>query len=333
MVIDRQKNTGRLICELFLIGALSALVCFGQGSPSAQSTGNSPAQNPSEGQSTSPNSPNKVVLTVGNTKVTQEEMDYLINNLNPQGRQAVATQGRAPIGQQYTVMLLLSQKAADDHLDSSPNFQRQLALEKTQLLAQEEYASIQKNITVTPDEITTYYNAHKSDFEQVKVREIVVRSKPEDAKPADPGLTPADAKTRIESIQKALTAGTDPAQVTKQFGIPNVVIIEEQPNTVRRGQLLPELEKAAFELKDNQFSEPITVRQALVVLQVLQHIQPDSKDVSSDIETNLRQQKVDGVLHDLKTKTKIWMDPNYFKAPPGTSSGADQSPQGSLPSH
>src|SRR5579872_673362 len=83
MVIYRQKNTGRLICELFLTGALSALVCFGQGAPSAQTTGNSPAQNPSEGQSASPNSPNKVVLTVGNTKVTQEDMDYLINNLNP----------------------------------------------------------------------------------------------------------------------------------------------------------------------------------------------------------------------------------------------------------
>ncbi|HUZ47585.1 MAG TPA: peptidyl-prolyl cis-trans isomerase [Terriglobia bacterium] len=294
-------------------GALSGLVCFGQSTPRPSTPKGSAAQKPTATASAS--SPQKVVLTVGNVKVTRAEMDFLIQNLNPQLREAVAAHGRGALGQEYSLMILLSQKAVSDHLDASPDLRREIALQTHQTLAQAEYRDLASHISVNPEEISTFYTAHKEDFEEASIREFVVRKKAADAKADDPGLSPEAAKARLDSIRKAIVAGTAITQVAKQFDVPNAVMVEPEPRTIHRGQLLPALDKQAFELSANQFSEPVDTPNALVAIQVVSHQQPELKDVSAEIEKTLRQQKVQAALDDLKAKANIWMDPAYFKSP------------------
>ena len=324
MKISLSRPAGALF-KAGLTVALSAFVCFGQNAPrpTAKTAAKHPTSSHHSAASNSPSPTQKVVLTVGAAKVTKGEMDYIFNNLSPEARQSVATHGLSALGQEYSVMLLLSQKATSDHLDASPEFRQDLALKKNQMLAAEEYRNLETQAKVGQDEVSAYYAAHKSDFEEASVREFVVRKKAEDAKAGDPGLSPEDAKARLASIQKAVAAGTDVAQVAKQFNVPNVVVVEPEPRTVRRGQLMPALDKAAFELQDNQFSDPVDTPNAMIELQLLSRQQAELKDVSQAIENVLRQQKVKVALDDLKAKAKVWMDPDYFKpAAPETSSSA-----------
>jgi len=306
-----------LILKTIMAGALSAGVCLAQASPQqgakAGSAHKSSSPKPAAAASSSP--AQKVVLTVGNAKVTQEEMDFLVESLSPQLQQAVASHGRAPLGEEYSLMLLLSQKAVSDHLDATPSFRREIALQKNQMLAQAEYRNLADQVKINPDEVSAYYTAHKDEFEEASVREFVVRKKAEGAKASDPGLSSQEAKARLDSIRQAIAGGKDIAEVAKQFDVPNVVMIEPEARKVHRGQLLPALDKAAFELADNQFSEPVETEHAVVLLQVLSHQQSELKDVSSDIESTLRKQKVKAALDDLKAKAHIWMDPEYFKSP------------------
>ena len=118
--------------KTILTVSLSAVVCFSQNSPGAAGkTGTThKSSSPTPAAAKSVSSAQKVVLTVGNFKVTKEEMDFLFNNLSPQVRQAVATHGFSSLGQEYALMLLLSQKAVDDHLDASPDFRREIDLKK-----------------------------------------------------------------------------------------------------------------------------------------------------------------------------------------------------------
>lgn len=307
MEIHISKRTD-IVLKAILAGALSGVIGFAQTSPSQGLKPGSP-------RAGSTSASQKVVMTVGNTKVTEADIDFLIENLSPQVRQAIATQGRGALGRQYSMMLLLSQKAVSDHLDASPAFQRDMALQRDQLLAHAEYQKLESEVKISPEELSAYYTAHKQDFEEASVREFVVRKKPANAKPGDPGLSQEEATARLDSIRKAILAGTDIVQVAKQFDVPNVVIIEPEPRTVRRGQLLPALDQAAFSLKDNQFSNLVNTPQAMVLLQVVGHNQPDLNDVSPEIESALRQQKVQAALDDLKAKASIWMDPVYFKSP------------------
>lgn len=326
MELSRRK-VGLIISNSLLAGAMSALVCFAQSSPAAPAAAKPAAQRAAQSQaSAEASSPQKVVLKVGNTAVTRADIDFLINSLSPQVKEAVAARGRKPVGDEYAMMLLLSQKAHNEHLDATPDFQRKIALNRLQMLAQEEYRKIAAGIQVTPAEVSTYYNAHKNDFEQAKVREFIVRKKTADDKAGAPGLPEEAAKARLASIRQAVEAGTDIKAVAKKFDVPNVVMVGSEPQTVRRGEMIPALDTVAFSLKDNQFSQPIDTPHALVLLQVLSRQQPDMKAVSEPIENELRQEKLKAAMDDIKAKASIWMDPDYFKEP-GSPSDASAAPQ------
>src|SRR5690349_17285105 len=53
-------------------------------------------------------SPDKVVLRVGDKKFTKADMDRLIATLNPQSQHAIAAQGKKSLGDQYAVVVALS---------------------------------------------------------------------------------------------------------------------------------------------------------------------------------------------------------------------------------
>lgn len=318
------RKTALIISSTILAAALPALPCFAQTSPAAKSAGKPASQSTA---AAAKSSPEKVVLKVGDTRVTQADVDYLIGSLSPQVRRAVATRGRKPVGDEYAMMVLLSQKAKNEHLDSSPEVQRKIALEKLQILAQEEYQKLASGIQVSPDEINAYYTTHKEDFpEEAQVREFVVRKKAEDAKADDPGLSATEAKTRLAEIQKAVEAGTDMAEVAKKFDVQNTVMVNPKPVTVRKGEMIPALDKAAFDLQPNQFSAPVETTQAVVLFQLLSRQKPDLKTVTPQIEDNLRQQKLHATLDALKAKANIWMDPDYFKEAKQTS-GESEAPE------
>jgi hypothetical protein len=143
-----------------------------------------------------------------------------------------------------------------------------------------------------------------------------VRKKADDAADDVLGLKAADAKTRAEEIRKALAAGSDASKVVQEFAKPNVVLIEAQPRAIRHGQLTAQLDKAAFQLKDGEVSEPVETPQAFVFVQKVGLHQPELQEVSAEIEDRLRQQKVEATLSELRSKTTVWMDDSYFAAPP-----------------
>ncbi len=168
---------------------------------------------------------------------------------------------------------------------------------------------------VTPEEISKYFAAHQSEFEEVEVNEVVIRKKSEGADKTTPGLTAEEAKNRAEEIRKALSAGDDIKKLADKYQVPNVVRVDTEPSPVRRGVMRPDMEKAAFELKEGQVSEVFDLPQYLVFFKVASHRVKELKDVSSQIENTLRQQKVNSAVDELKKNAKIWLDDTYFTAP------------------
>jgi parvulin-like peptidyl-prolyl isomerase len=87
----------------------------------------------------------------------------------------------------------------------------------------------------------------------------------------------------------------------------------------------PEMEKVVFALKDGEVSEIMDVAQALAFFQVTGHSTAELKDVSTQIEQTLQKQKVEAAVTDLKKKTTVWMDDQYFAAPLTAPAGAPPS--------
>jgi parvulin-like peptidyl-prolyl isomerase len=212
-------------------------------------------------------------------------------------------------------MLALSQDAVSHHLDSTPAFHKMLALRRRELLATMAYQEIVRQSVVTPEETSKYFTAHQSEYEEVRIHEVVIRKKSEGAKEGTPGLTAEEAKTRAEEIRKALTSGDDPKKVAEKYQVSNIVRVDGEPTPVRRGAMRADMEKAAFELKDGQVSEVFDLPQSLVFFKVASHKLGELKDVSSQIENTLKQQKVNSALDELKKNKKVWLDDGYFPVP------------------
>jgi parvulin-like peptidyl-prolyl isomerase len=224
-------------------------------------------------------------------------------------------------------MLLLSQRALDEQLDSSPALRSRLELQRDQTLAEAEYEKMSSEIRVSQAEVSQYFAAHPSEFDTVQVREFIIRKRPKGAVNAKLGLTVEDAKSKAESIRQALLAGTDVDKVAESFADPpNVILIDPKPRTLRRREMVPDLEKATFDLKDGGVSEPVDTLQSLFVVKVLKHQHPELKEVATEVENKVRQQKLDAEMDRLKEKAGVWMDANYFKGNPIATSGSAVQP-------
>jgi hypothetical protein len=270
--------------------------------------------------------PDKVVMKVGAQNVTAGQIQGLIKGLPIQIQRTVATQGLKMVGDQYSMLLMLSQQAVSQGLDQSPEVKQKLELQRMQALAQDEYKKLADDVQVTPDEINKYYSEHQKDFEQVQVRQISVRKKAPNAKPDSPGLSDADAEKRAEDIRKALMAGEDATKVSEQYKMANVVFFDPNPRPMRRGQLPGEMDKVAWSLKDGEVSEIQKNPMNFYFIQVVKHDAPSVQDASKEIESKIKEEKFQKSLDSMKQQANIWLDPQYFAPPPGAKPDADEAP-------
>ncbi len=260
-----------------------------------------------------PDSPDRVVLKVGNTQVTQAEMDQMIAKMDKSARAIVARRGRRPVADEYIKMLVLSQRAEAEHLDASPAIKTQLDRQRAETLAEAEYQEMGRKVEVTSQEVSQYFETHKPDFEMVRVREFVVRQRSASSDDPKKGLAPAQAKAKAEAIRKALLAGTDIEKVIEKYSeMPNVQMIDKTIKALRRENMAPALSDATFAVKGSGVSEPVVTSGAIFIVKVFGHVNPELKDVQDEIAGKLKQQKLDAELENMKTKAGAWFDPEYF---------------------
>src|SRR5215472_697238 len=316
-----------------LIAAFSATPVLAQSS--SQSPSPAPSAPASAGQSTNPAQPpvpapagaalpqvpaDTVVMKVGDQQITAEQFQGIVKTLNPTAQRSLAAQGFKPLGENYAMFLALAQKATTDGLDQTTEFKQKMELKRKQALVQDEYKKLNESVQVKQEDIDKYYADHKTDFEQVQIRQISVRKKPAGAKGDAAGLPEDEAKKRAEDIRQALASGQDATKVSEQYKLANVVFFDPNPRSVRRGQLPGDTDKQAWTLKDGEVSEIQNNPMNYYFIQVVKHETQPVSDVTKEIEGKLREEKFKATLDNIKSAANIWLDPKYF--PPVPAPGA-----------
>jgi len=267
----------------------------------------------------------KVVLKVGSAQITESEIDAVVSHLGVKAKTIVSVQGLRPVGEEYTRLLLLSQRASDERLDLKPDIRFQLELQRVETLAQAEYDKMASEVQITQEEVSQYFTAHSSEFETVQVQEFLVRKRPQGTEDPKQGLTAEEAMSTAESIRRALLSGTAVEEVAKSFGKSiSVMLVDQKPRTLRRAEMKPVLEKATFDVPNGGVSEIVDTAQALIVVKVLAHHHPEPKEVAEEVKNKLQQQKLDSEIDAMKKKADVWMDQEYFKQQLATTSSASR---------
>jgi hypothetical protein len=253
-----------------------------------------------------------VVLKVGDVQVTKEEFESRIREIEPgHGDEGAPDKDRQRLGDDYASVLMLSQQALAKHLDSSPEVARQLAIARMQVLSDAEFATLMQQAQPTFDEVTQYYNAHASDYEEVQIRRLFIWKQPEDSKGVQ-ALTSQAARAKAEQIRKAYASGTDVKKLSGDLTKSQEGMLDPNPLTFSRGELSAQMLKVASSLKDGEWSEVEDTPARLLLIQLVKRDHQQLGQVSSHIEKQLQDQKLQALLNDLKKDAGIWMDEKYF---------------------
>jgi peptidyl-prolyl cis-trans isomerase C len=270
--------------------------------------------------------PNKVILSVGDSKMTAAEFDAFLAELPPEVQMMAKGPQKRRIGEDVLKLKLLAAEARKQKLDETPKFKQQMEMMRDNALAGAMFRELQDKL-VTDADVQKYYDEKKGTFEKVTARHILIAA-------GENGVADeAAAKAKADAIKKQLDGGADFAALAKaNSSDPGSKDNGGQLDPFRRGEMVPEFDAKAFELEPNQISDPVKSQYGYHIIQTLKKDTPPLEEVKEDIIDQLRPVKLEQWLTDLKGKTNATLDESYFGAAqpapqpggPATAGGASE---------
>jgi parvulin-like peptidyl-prolyl isomerase len=298
---------------------LTAAIAWGQ-TPVTQPV--KPPAIPPPAQSVTPPPPpvsaETVVLTIGDQKITKAQFELILSTLTEQQRNQAQLQtpaGRRRLAESLAELKTMADEARVRKLDQTDKAKAEMAIQADRVLAQSLYEQLLQ--TVKPDEasLQTYYDAHKSEWEQVKAKHILIRFQGSRVplKPNQKDLTVAEALAKAQEIRAKIVAGGDFAKLAETES-------DDSSNAAQGGELgyfgkggmVAEFEKAAFSADPGKVTEPVKTVFGYHLILVEAHATKPFADVRNDIEAKVKPEAAQKAIAELKKKNAVVYDPDYF---------------------
>ncbi|MBI5194391.1 MAG: peptidyl-prolyl cis-trans isomerase [Nitrospirae bacterium] len=171
---------------------------------------------------------------------------------------------------------------------------------------------VKSKITINNKEIEDYYIANKTKFllpEEIKIAYIQIPFKSSDSPEAVQTL-----EKRIKDMLKdSKNNNKSFSEIIRSFkGIPEVNV-NENSGYVKKGHLLKELDKAAFDMNKDEVSDVITTGSGFYILKVLDRKTIDYRslnDIREDVNNMLIQEKTEKTYKEwlLNIKTSSYIE-------------------------
>ncbi len=264
----------------------------------------------------------EVLAKVGKYTLTLKEFNEQVKSLPPQLQMAIAKnpQLKKQLLKRWVDLTLMALEARKEGYQNRPDVKRRIEEVINALLAQE---YIRKNISdpanVSDKEIKDYYEKHKSQFmqpEQVKASHILIRvPSGADNKKWN------EAKKKAQDIRKQIMAGEDFATLAKKYSQdPGSKSRGGDLGYFKKGQMVPDFEKAAFSLKKGEVSQPVKTTFGYHIIKVYDKKpakQKSLKDAKQEIRQMLLRKKQfklrDEIIAKLKKKYKVEVHKDLLK--------------------
>ena len=194
---------------------------------------------------------------VGNTKITQADLEREIKNL-PEFAQKLfeGSGGKEKFLDELIKKELLYQEALKKGIDKDAEYQRKVEeFKKLTLIGQLLEKEIETKAKVTDQDVKDYYEKHKEELasvSQIRASHILVK-------------TEEEAKKILERLKK----GEDFAKIAKKSSIdPGSAKNSGDLGFFSSGQMVPEFEAAAARLKTGEISEPVKTKFGYHIIKV-----------------------------------------------------------------
>ena len=185
---------------------------------------------------------NKILATVSGMTITEDDVNDFLAGLGPRGQSYNNPEGRKVVLQQLIASKLLLLDARRNLFEAEPEFKAQLAKLRDNLLISYATEKAISSAKVTDADVEAYYNENKERFlndESVNASHILV-----DSEEKALSILAAIKAGEISFEQAAMENSSCPSKANGgslgDFG---------------RGQMVPEFDKAVFEMEVGQISD------------------------------------------------------------------------------
>lgn len=255
-----------------------------------------------------------IVIAAGDLAIRQSEFETALKSLPAEYQQFAQGVGKRQFAEDFLRMKMLAAQGLKNNLDKDPEVVAQLNLMRENLVANAQLQRIEKGIAVTDEALQKAYEANKKQYEQVRARHILVAFKGSPA--AQPGkkeLTDEEAKAKAEELRKKLVAGASFEEIAKaESDDTGSGARGGELGAFGRSQMVEEFEKAAFEGKTGEISQPVRTQYGYHIIQVEEHTSTPFAEVKPMLEKQQRQQAVQQTLDAMKTEAKPTFNDTYF---------------------
>lgn len=248
----------------------------------------------------------KALVTVGGAKITEGDLD-LLGNINPNLKAQLASEfGKKKILDNLVEQELLYQASMKDGLERDPAVRDKIELYRKVIISQ---AYMDKRLNDTAKE---YYDAHKDEFEKLRLSDIVIMFKKDD-KDNKVKRSEKEALDLANKAKERIVKGEDFASVAKE--------VSEDPSSKARGGDLGPVSKGeprfarqgfeavldkAFTMKVGEVGGPIKTEDSYHVITVTKgsELQPFDEALQS-VLFKIRAKARDDIMADLRNKFKV----------------------------
>lgn len=185
-----------------------------------------------------------VLAIVNGKEITQRDLDEAIVKF-PRERQSYFTsgEGKKQLLDQIISFELIYNYAKDDNLEKEEDYITMVERAKKEILTQTGINKILSDVKVTDEEIKAYYKVNSHIFkneESISARHILV-----------------DTLDEANDIKKKIEEGMNFEMAAMKYSSCPSKAQGGNLGTFTRGKMVPEFEKAAFELAVNEVSNPV----------------------------------------------------------------------------
>jgi parvulin-like peptidyl-prolyl isomerase len=181
------------------------------------------------------------------------------------------------------------------------------------VLANMAFQQMTKDVKVEDADLRKFYAEHKTEFEQVSARHILIRMRgsPVPVKPGQKDLTPEEALAKAQDIEKRIKDGEDFAKLaTAESDDAGSAAKGGDLGFFRHGQMVPSFDEAAFKLAPGQVSEPVRSQFGYHIIKV--ESAKTFEDARADLEKRVAADLAQKALLDLQKNSAVVYDTEFF---------------------
>jgi parvulin-like peptidyl-prolyl isomerase len=266
---------------------------------------------------------------------------------DPRASQAQGAQ-REDLRRRFTELKIFAQRARKEKLDQEELTRLQALLARCQPLASAYVADLQKETdqSVTDADVDQYFAENASEFEELRVRHILVSTMPvppagedeQDAKPTarkEPEkpktLTKEEAAAKAQQLLERVRKGEDFAKLAEEH--------TDDPGSKKtggeyvfgKGRMTPAFEKAAFALQPGQVSELVETEYGYHIIKLEERRNPTpSQDpkVKTQVTDKIKEKRLEDRVNQIARDSGVVVAEDFDTTPkaPVPASAADTTP-------